>query len=409
MTHCGIQHGILLLTRRKQKPVTPRDFPRTDRYEILIIGTGPAGLSTALHLAQLAPDLVPRTLLLEKARHPRSKLCAGGLTIDAQAILQRLGLDPGEVPYAEVGAAHFEFAGQGPGLSHSNMPILRVVRREEFDAWLAAKARLRGFEILEGVLVKSVRPRREDVLVESTAGMFTAQVVVGADGSNGITRRCILPEARLPAARVLEVVTPPSRREPGHAFFEFSPVPQNVAGYVWDFPTRIAGESMRCWGVYDANLWGSSSRPSLRSMLAQEMAGQGLDLNRFEIQGHPIRCFHPFRPLSVPRVILVGDAAGADALLGEGISMALGYGALAAQALREAFARRDFSFRDYRRRVLFSPLGQTLCLRAAIAHFFYRLRWPMLQKVLWHILRSPLSVIASMFILNWGRRMRVRP
>ena len=67
-------------------------------YDVLILGGGPAGLSTALHLAQLAPGLIPRILVLEKAHYPRPKLCAGGLLADAEVNpLRRLGLDVGEV------------------------------------------------------------------------------------------------------------------------------------------------------------------------------------------------------------------------------------------------------------------------------------------------------------------------
>jgi flavin-dependent dehydrogenase len=39
------------------------------------------------------------------------------------------------------------------------------------------------------VTVKDVQPREDCVIVETDAGTFTAQVVVGADGLNGVTRR----------------------------------------------------------------------------------------------------------------------------------------------------------------------------------------------------------------------------
>ncbi|MEA2008878.1 MAG: hypothetical protein U9O54_07135 [Chloroflexota bacterium] len=48
--------------------------------DLLIIGAGPAGTSTALHLLQINPNWASRMLVIEKATHPREKLCAGGLT-----------------------------------------------------------------------------------------------------------------------------------------------------------------------------------------------------------------------------------------------------------------------------------------------------------------------------------------
>jgi flavin-dependent dehydrogenase len=272
-------------------------------------------------------------------------------------------------------------------------------------------------------------------------------VVVGADGSNGITRRCVFPGAPVYTARVLEVMTPEynviarsrwsSSREAVYrdqgdeaiaaineeiasgkntprndihrqrvAYFDFFPVPSNIAGYVWDFPTQVRGEPMRCWGIYDTNILANKKRPQLKEPLAKEMSRLGFDLNDYEIKGHPIRWFSPRNEMSVPRVLLVGDTVGADPLFGEGISIALGYGAVAAPAICDAIRRNDFSFRDYRRRVLLSPLGQTLLARWFTAYIVYPIKWRWFQILAWRIMKPIARAAAWMFVLNWGRRMR---
>jgi len=104
------------------------------KHDLLILGGGPGGLSTALHLVQIAPHLASRILILEKEHYPRFKLCAGGLVVDAEIILERLGLDVREVPHVDVETAHFDFAGKGLRVGMRNKHALRVIRRDEFDA-----------------------------------------------------------------------------------------------------------------------------------------------------------------------------------------------------------------------------------------------------------------------------------
>lgn len=393
-------------------------------HDLIIIGGGPSGLSTALHFQTIAPQpaQAPRVLLLEKDHYPRPKLCAGGLTFDAEILLERLGLPLDEVPHVFAEDIHFDFESKGLTVHVPKRHALRVIRRDEFDNWLAKHARTRGLEIREGVTVRNVIPDEQGVTVETDHGIFHAQVVVGADGSNGVTRRCIFPKAPVYTARVLEVLTPthphrpagtspiPPRRDgggrEGAAFFDFFPVPENIAGYVWDFPTQVGGVPMRCWGIYDTNMLADEKRPPLREPLAEEMSRRGIDLDQYEIKGHPIRWFSPENEMSVPRVLLVGDAAGADPIFGEGISIALGYGAVAARELSESFQRADFSFRGYRRRVVRSALGQTLIARWFIASIIYPLKWRWFQILLWRFLKPVVMLCAWLFVLNWGKRIR---
>jgi flavin-dependent dehydrogenase len=192
----------------------------------------------------------------------------------------------------------------------------------------------------------------------------------------------------------------------GGAFFDFFPVPKGIAGYTWDFPTQVKGQPMRCWGIFDANMLAGTERSPLKEPLREEMARHGFNLDKYEIKGHPIRWFDPSNKFSIPRVLLVGDAAGADPLFGEGISLALGYGKLASRELESAFSTGDFSFSGYKHRLARSALGRTLFVRWFIASIIYPLKWRWFQFLLWRILKPVVIAVAWVFILNWGRKMR---
>lgn len=389
-------------------------MPPANHYDLIIVGTGPAGISTALHLAKLAPDLVSRTLLLEKERHPRPKLCGGGILPDGEVVLNQLGLDITEIPHYNVDWAHFDYDGKGMTMRGEKRGAFafRTIRRHEFDAWLAGKARQRGFLIHENTTVKRVTVEGSGVTLETDHGPYHAWVVVGADGSNGVVRQAVVPHEGIHVARLLEVVTEPKPEASFHkqpdSYFDFVVVPQGILGYVWDFPAIEAGRPVRVRGVYDSNVHDAKADISLRAALGEEFRRHGLDLDQHKLEGFPIRWFEAKSAFSAPRLLLVGDAAGVDALYGEGISMALGYGALAAAALKEAFARQDFSFKGYRASLLRSELGKALRRRTWFAKFFYGLRPAPIQAFLWHRMGPVIEWVVRTFLIGWARRQERR-
>lgn len=375
-----------------------------ETYDVIIIGAGPAGISTALHLQQMAPDLASRTLILEKARHPRPKPCAGGVLPDGINILRDLGLNCTDVPHVQAVVANFQFEGRGVVATARDESIaFIVVYRPELDAWLVQKARERGLNILEESPVRQVLIGKDGVEVRTSHQTYRAQVVVGADGAHSVVRRAIS-RTHLRFARTLVLWVPPSSRShhrPDQAYLEFACITKGVPGYVWDFPVEIEGHPMRCWGIYTV----SPSANGMRDILRDIMAEHGYRLEDYRLWGGIIPQFAPQGPFAAPRVLLVGDAAGVDPFYGEGIAPALGYGQLAATAILDAFTHGDFSFRNYRRNLLKSELGKMLRWRLLAARVVYRLSCPAVQRLIWWKSGSLIPWAVEYLFTGWARKM----
>jgi flavin-dependent dehydrogenase len=257
-------------------------------------------------------------------------------------------------------------------------PAFAVFHRPELDAYLARQAADRGTVIHENEAVESLVPQADGVIVVSRKATYRAQVVVGADGSKGISRSLVEHNRRRTrVARLLEMLCPASEMSPvfthHYAVFDFTPLGNGLQGYFWQFPARVNGLPALNCGVYDARLASKRPRARLMSILENGLRTWGGEEVQLSPEGHPIHWFSPRNRFSAPRLLLVGDAAGAEPLFGEGIAPALGYGQVAAASIQAAFASGDFSFRDYRRRLLTSPIGRYLMLRWAVAEVAYRL------------------------------------
>jgi flavin-dependent dehydrogenase len=84
-----------------------------------------------------------------------------------------------------------------------------------------------------------------------------------------------------------------------------------------------------------------------------------------------------------PHALLVGEAAGIDPILGEGIAQAVDYGALAGAYLADKLREGDLRFDDWGRRARRSTLGKDLRLRThAMTRYYGAMREPIERYVL---------------------------
>ncbi len=362
---------------------------QSETVEILIIGAGPAGISTALHLVQMDSGWAKRVMVVDKAIYPREKLCGGGVTQTGLAILNELGL---KFPAQNVSIRELWFQfGKIAYAVHGN-PVFRVIHRAAFDHWLVRQAESRGILVRQGESVTDVQPAGDFVRVTTEKTVIRAKTVVIADGSNSFVRRKLgwmRTAKHPPLARLLEVISPEPADHPffsrGIAVFDFSVQRNGVQGYVWDFPSVRHGQTMMNRGVFDSRVCAERPRAPLKTVLAQAFSVRRRTFASETIQGHPIRWFDTGLTLSRPRMLLAGDAAGVDPFVGEGISFALGYGRVAARAIEAAFVRGDFSFADYGRLVLADPLLSQLPQRVKLARILYRIKSPRMLTVIWRM------------------------
>ncbi len=345
------------------------------QHDLVIVGGGPAGLSLALHLAQHAPTLAERTVVLERARYPREKYCAGAIGARGLRCLDAIGARP-DVPMLPIDAVDFAFGGRTHTVRLPGLGV--VVRRIAFDHALARLAVARGIDLREEAEVRSVELHDAGARVHLASGeVLHARAVAGADGVRGVTRRTTgFSRGRL-RAQVVEVDTERVAGDPAADTLLFDFSDQGMVGYVWDFPTLVDGRSMICRGAYVVG--GDPLGP--RAHLERHLARKGLDIGKYKVKPFAERGLDRREPIARPHLLLVGEAAGIDISTGEGIAQGLRFGAQAARYLAERFARDDLGFADWQPQLLASEEGRLVHHRHLVARFLFGDQRPHIERL----------------------------
>lgn len=339
--------------------------------DVIVVGAGPAGSSTAYFLAQAGL----RVFLLEKGTFPREKVCGDGLTPRAVRMLVSMGVDVS----SEAGWRHargLRIVAGGAQLELdwpelASFPSYGLVRsRADLDTVLARRAVHVGARLYEGVTaVGPVREERTDrvigVTVRSSANtsegrsdtVLRAPVVVAADGVS--SRLSLAVGLRRRVDRPLGVAVRAYHTTPRHAddYLEaWFGIPDASAGgrllpgYGWVFGM---GDGTCNVGLGALNAPGASRRIDYRAVLASWLAsmppewGISAESRTGPVLGAALPMGLNRTPLYIPGMLLVGDAGGmVNPFTGEGIAYALESGRLAAEVVVQALGRHGSRERE---------------------------------------------------------------
>lgn len=326
-------------------------------YDCVIVGAGPAGATSAYHLARRGHSV----LLVERATLPRYKPCGGGVS---PQIAQWFDYDFTPVISQVVTQVRVTYRQQDEVCMSLPTPVW-MVRRDQFDHYMVQQAQAQGADLWQGTKATGVTLLATGWQVATSAGAVVGRYVIAADGAKGPMAKWLgFPKRKAYVAGAIET-EPRCPVVDGDRFhFEFGLLHH---GYVWNFP-KADGYSLGSAVVIPTRRKSGDLVPPLAEYAAQF----GVDVGQETQFGHPILLWNGDQRLHTERALLAGEAACvADPCTAEGIRPSILSGLRAADAVAAALAGDGQALAHYSHRMQ-TEWGQEMRWAARLAQAFYR-------------------------------------
>ena len=331
------------------------------KKDICIVGAGPGGCSAALFLAKAG---IP-SLLIDKARFPRDKVCGDGLSGWSVAMLNRLNPELKEL----LASSADSLPSWGARFVAPNRQVLDVpfvdrhlpdarppgyvATRLWFDNFLVEQCKQHPLiEVVEGVALEQWERQAEDrVLLQNgdKSIQVEARLAIFANGAHSRQAKELAglhPDKKHYVAGIRSYYEGVEGMHPdGHIELHF--LKEFLPGYFWIFPLpdgkANVGAGMRSDVV-------AKKKVNLRKAMLQMIAQDPQLKERFrnarpleEVKGFGLPLGSKKRSISGDNFMLVGDAASLiDPFTGEGIGNALASGELAAQWAQKSMDAQNY-------------------------------------------------------------------
>ena len=344
------------------------------KYDVIIIGGGPAGATCALRLRHSGLQV----LLIDKAAFPRQKIC--GDAVAGRSIKTLFACCPEVIDNfrqfpakTRTTKSRVHVNNQKPFDIHWVNEVYCCMRYD-FDNFLinAVRQYAPNVTILEDFPIDFVKKttltgvsgsnQEESVRVGNQAKQvfFDTKMLVGCDGAQSVvtknmTSTKMSPEDHAGAVRAYFKGVKGLETNTTEVFYSsaFSP------GYLWVFPLS-EGVANVGFGMQTAKI--SEKRVNLRTSLSDFIQQTPVLRGRFEgseqlgkVEGFGLPLGSRRVPMSGDNFLLAGDAASLiDPASGAGISNAISSGKVAAEIIEKAYKTQNFTadfLKEYETRV----------------------------------------------------------
>ena len=326
-----------------------------EKFDVLIVGAGPAGITTALKLAGSGLKIA----IIDKAQFPREKTCGDGLTLDvmnqlplvSESLAEAFRNFPKKLPSYE--AVLFS-----PDLRHVTIPFriksenkpIFTCQRSDFDNLLFGQLKQHeNISVFENCKAQKIQITDKHVVISSDEFIFEGSIVVGSDGANSLVSRQ-MGLKRIPKEQTAVGLTayytglkPLNEKNPIELYLFRDIMP----GYLWIFHL---GDGKANVGIGMLSSAITTKGIDIKKKFNELMSANPLK-DRFVnancengIKGHILPLGFDRRPISGNRFLLAGDAAALiEPLTGEGVGNAIRSGRVAAEHILNCFETKDFS------------------------------------------------------------------
>ena len=253
---------------------------QTPDFDLVIVGAGPAGCTTALKLAGSGIKVA----LIDKAVLPADKTCGDALSGTVLQVLRRLPDCYDEFLKLEPKNPSWGIRFAAPSGEFLDVPFILdrkpetpppgyLIKRKLFDGFLQQKVRdLTHFPVIDNFKAEQIIREKEFLIIKSEKGDLKCRIVMGADGALSTVGRIL---AKHPVNYkhycfgVRTYFSGVTDLHPEH-FIELHFLEELLPGYLWIFPLAdglanvglgMLYEKMKATGILACNAEGDYLDP----------------------------------------------------------------------------------------------------------------------------------------------------